>query len=58
MTRSSHNNYKTGEITSAGTLICDQCGGILHFYKAGKYPPAPAAMQPRFTVNRFICNRR
>jgi hypothetical protein len=33
--------YKTGEITSAGTLICDQCGEILHFYKAGKIPSCP-----------------
>ena len=33
--------YKTGEITSAGTLICDQCGEKLHFYKAGKIPSCP-----------------
>jgi hypothetical protein len=33
--------YKTGEITSAGTLICDQCGEILQFFKSGKIPPCP-----------------
>jgi hypothetical protein len=33
--------YKAGEITSAGTLICDQCGEILQFYKAGKIPSCP-----------------
>ena len=57
MTRSSHNNHKTGEITGAGTQICDQCGEILQFYKAGKIP-SPAAMQPRFDVNPRIFNRR
>jgi hypothetical protein len=33
--------YNAGEITSAGTLICDQCGEILQFYKAGKIPSCP-----------------
>ena len=33
--------YRTGEITIAGTLICDNCGDKLHFYKAGKIPPCP-----------------
>lgn len=33
--------YKTGEITGPGTLICDQCGEVLHFHKAGKIPPCP-----------------
>jgi len=33
--------YRTGEITIAGTLVCDNCGENLHFYKAGKIPPCP-----------------
>lgn len=33
--------YHTGEITGPGTLVCDQCGEKLHFYKAGKIPPCP-----------------
>ena len=33
--------YRTGEITGPGTLICEQCGEKLHFYKAGKIPPCP-----------------
>ncbi|MFQ5644144.1 MAG: zinc ribbon-containing protein [Thiogranum sp.] len=33
--------YRTGEITSAGTLVCDQCGEKLHFRRAGKIPPCP-----------------
>ncbi len=33
--------YRTGEITGAGTLVCDQCGEKLHFHKAGKIPPCP-----------------
>jgi rubrerythrin len=40
--------YKTGEITSAGTLICDQCGEILHFYKAGKIPSCPSCHATTF----------
>jgi len=31
----------TGEVTGAGTLVCDQCGEKLHFHKAGKVPPCP-----------------
>ncbi len=31
----------TGEVTGAGTLVCDQCGEKLHFHKAGKIPPCP-----------------
>ena len=40
--------YKTGEITSAGTLICDHCGEILHFYKAGKIPSCPSCHATTF----------
>ncbi|MGB0238674.1 MAG: zinc ribbon-containing protein [Cycloclasticus sp.] len=31
----------TGEVTGAGTLVCDKCGEKLHFHKAGKVPPCP-----------------
>ena len=34
-------NPHTGEVTAAGTLVCDQCGEKLHFHKAGKIPPCP-----------------
>jgi len=34
-------NYKTGEITGPGSLICDECHKRLHFYKAGRIPPCP-----------------
>ncbi|MDX2503220.1 MAG: zinc ribbon-containing protein [Gammaproteobacteria bacterium] len=40
--------YSTGEITGPGTLICDQCGEILHFHKAGKIPPCPKCHATRF----------
>ena len=33
--------YHTGEITGPGTLVCDQCGEKIHFYRAGKIPPCP-----------------
>ncbi|HED35134.1 MAG TPA: hypothetical protein ENJ08_13135 [Gammaproteobacteria bacterium] len=31
--------WHTGEVTGPGTLICDNCGEVLHFHKAGKIPP-------------------
>ncbi|NOY15643.1 MAG: zinc ribbon-containing protein [Gammaproteobacteria bacterium] len=33
--------YKTGEVTGPGALVCDACGEILHFHKAGRIPPCP-----------------
>jgi DNA-binding ferritin-like protein len=33
--------YHTGEVTAAGTLVCDKCSEQLNFYKAGKIPPCP-----------------
>jgi len=36
-----HPGYHTGEMTSPGTLSCNECGEKLHFYKAGKIPPCP-----------------
>jgi hypothetical protein len=33
--------YKTGEVTGPGALVCDGCGEILHFHKAGHIPPCP-----------------
>lgn len=38
----------TGEITAPGTLICDNCGEKLHFYKTGKVPPCPKCHGTRF----------
>ncbi len=33
--------YHTGEITGPGTLVCDACGEVLHFHRAGHVPPCP-----------------
>ena len=33
--------YKTGEITSAGTLTCQACGEKLHIKNSGHVPPCP-----------------
>jgi hypothetical protein len=33
------NLWKTGEVTSMGTLCCTACGHSLHFKKAGHIPP-------------------
>ena len=33
--------YKTGEMTSAGTLTCQACGQKIHLKKTGHVPPCP-----------------
>lgn len=33
--------WHTGEITGIGTLVCKECGEILHFKKTGHIPPCP-----------------
>jgi len=33
--------YKTGEITSAGTLTCQACGQKVHLKETGHIPPCP-----------------
>lgn len=33
--------YHTGEITGPGTLVCDNCGELLHFHETGHIPPCP-----------------
>ncbi len=35
------NEYKTGEITGPGTLVCEKCGEELHFHHTGHIPPCP-----------------
>lgn len=34
-------NYHSGEITSIGTLFCQDCGQALHFKKTSHIPPCP-----------------
>lgn len=34
-------SYKTGEITSAGTLTCQACKAQVHLKKTGHVPPCP-----------------
>ena len=36
-----HSVYKTGEVSGPGALVCDDCGEVLHFHKAGVIPPCP-----------------
>ena len=33
--------YHTGEITSIGTLACQDCNTLLHFKKTSRIPPCP-----------------
>lgn len=33
--------YKTGEMTSAGTLTCQECGQEVHLKQTGHVPPCP-----------------
>ena len=40
--------YKTGEITGPGTLLCDNCGEVLHFHKPGHIPPCPKCRKTQY----------
>jgi len=33
--------FKTGEVTSAGTLTCKECGAEMHMKQAARIPPCP-----------------
>ena len=33
--------FRTGEVTSAGSLTCENCGKTLHLKKSGHIPPCP-----------------
>lgn len=40
--------YSTGEITGPGTLLCNQCGEVLHFHNTGHIPPCPQCRSTDF----------
>jgi len=40
--------YKTGEVTSAGTLTCVKCKATLHFKQTGTVPPCPSCAATQF----------
>ena len=40
--------YRTGEITGPGTLLCKECGEKLHFHKPGHIPPCPKCHHTAF----------
>ncbi len=40
--------WRTGEITGPGTLICKDCGEELHFHKTGRIPPCPKCKATRY----------
>jgi isocitrate dehydrogenase len=39
---------KTGELTSAGSLTCENCGRIIHLKKTGRIPPCPECTGTHF----------
>jgi len=39
---------RSGEITSAGTLICTACGHEIHKKKTGRVPPCPKCHATEF----------
>jgi hypothetical protein len=41
--------YRSGEITGPGTLVCMDCGELLHFHEAGHIPPCPKCHGTYFT---------
>ena len=40
--------YKTGEITSPGTLTCKDCGAEMHLKTTGRIPPCPKCHKTMF----------
>jgi rubrerythrin len=40
--------YRTGEITGPGTLVCQQCGATMQFKQAGHIPPCAKCKGTRF----------
>jgi len=40
---------RSGEITSAGTLTCKDCGHSMNFKKTGRIPPCPKCHKTEFT---------
>ncbi len=40
--------YDSGEFVGLGTLVCDQCGEKLHFYKPGHIPACPKCKSTHF----------
>ena len=45
--------YRTGEISGPGVLMCDDCGEQLHFHRAGHIPPCPKCKHSKF--HRLMC---
>ena len=41
--------YKTGEMTSAGTLTCAECGQTIHLKKTGHVPPCSKCQGTMFS---------
>lgn len=41
--------YKTGEMTSAGTLTCQDCGQKIHLKETGHVPPCPKCNGTQFS---------
>ena len=40
--------YEAGELTSAGTLTCVNCGRVIHLTKTSHVPPCPECLAARF----------
>jgi len=43
--------WHTGEIASIGTLVCKECGEVLHFKKTGHIPPCPKCHHTEYRRN-------
>ena len=40
--------FKTGEVTSSGTLTCKECGAEMHMKTTGRIPPCPKCRKTTF----------
>jgi len=40
--------YRAGEISGPGTLVCSACGAEMHMHKTGRIPPCPKCQASEF----------
>jgi len=53
-----HLEFKTGEVTSPGTLTCQECQAELHMKTVGRIPPCPKCHKTVFRKSYWKRNRR
>jgi hypothetical protein len=48
--------WRSGEVTGPGTLICKQCGEMLHFHNTAHIPPCSKCKSTRYRRSHIASN--